>query len=268
VRARLALALATLAALAVAVAACAQLVGADFGDEYLRGSDGGTTSPGSDAGSTSPTGDAGGSPTVDAASPPPVAADGGICPTGLTDCGGLCFDLTSSPEHCGKCSTSCPNDPHGAGVCVVSHCTFACDDGWVECPGGCCGPGTDASSPGEDSGPPGTDSGPATDPGIACGADYCVVASNSFCCAKSTGDVCDTVLSDPCPQIFCDNSVECGGAGVCCYDVSTTQTLCEPTSCSAGQNQMCDPAASGECTGGAQCTGTIMPGTTTYSVCQ
>jgi hypothetical protein len=258
------------AALTVGLAACAALVGADFGDEYLRGASDGGATPTTDSGGSPPPGgdDSGGivQPGHDAG--PVVVADGGACPTGLTDCGGLCFDLTTNPAHCGKCSTSCPNDPHGAGVCVTSHCTFACDEGWVECAGGCCAPGTDASSP-ADAAPPPSDGG-SLDPGIACGGAHCPVATNSFCCGRTTGDTCDTNLGDNCPfEIFCDNAAECGGAGVCCYDTPTTQTLCE-TSCTASQKQMCDPAVSGECTtGGTTCTGTFSPsGQTQYSICQ
>jgi len=41
-------------------------------------------------------------------------------PTGLTNCGGECVDLSSDPEHCGDCFTSCLFDEDCInGTCVV-----------------------------------------------------------------------------------------------------------------------------------------------------
>jgi hypothetical protein len=274
---------ASAAFVAVALAGCAGLVGADFDDPHLGVSNGD-----------------GGFQPVDSAAPPPgngkdsavpgrdanvpvIVAEGGTCPPGLTNCSGLCVDTLNDPDHCGKCGTSCPSDPNGAAVCVKSHCTFACDQGWEECAGGCCDTSTDAA-PGADTAVPpvqGPDAATSSDPGILCGAGSttarCPVASNSFCCGgKATGDTCDTNLTDLCAtEVFCDNAAECGQSGVCCYDTATTQTLCQPA-CGPTQRQLCDPAASNECAAGTQCTGTFNPSAgsasaspgTSYTSCQ
>src|SRR6202041_2487757 len=118
-------------------------VGADFDDEHLgAGAGDGSVSSGFDSASPiTPHKDAGTS-GVDA-TVPVIPAEGGTCPTGLTNCSGLCVDVANDPDHCGKCGTPCPGDPHGAPVCVTSHCTFACDQGWEECAGGCCGTSSD-----------------------------------------------------------------------------------------------------------------------------
>jgi hypothetical protein len=263
--------------------ACAGLVGANFDAEHLGavGESDGSVQPGVDSSTpVTPHHDSGSGPGVDS-SVPVIPAEGGTCPTGLTNCGGLCVDLQNDPDHCGKCATTCPGDPNGAAVCVKAHCTFACDQGWVECAGGCCGTGSDASSAADTAVPPTKDpdsggGGTTVDPGIACGAAHCPVASNSFCCGKASGDTCDTNLQDTCAtEVFCDNAAECGQNGVCCYD-ATNQTFCE-TSCASGQKQLCNPAASGECGATLQCTGTFAPsggssgGTvsgTSYSYCQ
>lgn len=69
-------------------------------------------------------------------------ADGGLdaadasdsaCASGLTDCGGICVDLDSSPFHCGACSNACgPGD-----VCDRGECGPYCGPGTVEKNGAC-----------------------------------------------------------------------------------------------------------------------------------
>jgi len=53
------------------------------------------------------------------------------CPAGQTDCGGICFDLTSDPGSCGACLNPCAT---GAS-CVASACR--CPAGQVACGGAC-----------------------------------------------------------------------------------------------------------------------------------
>jgi len=46
------------------------------------------------------------------------------CTPGMTDCGGGCFDLSSSPMHCGGCGTACA----GGEACFGGNCVFVgCD---------------------------------------------------------------------------------------------------------------------------------------------
>ena len=207
---------------------------------------------------------------------PVIVADGGSCPSGLTDCSNFCVDLKNDPDHCGKCATSCPNDAHGEGVgiCVDSRCAFACDPGWVQCAGGCCNTTVTDSGSGEDAGPSGEDASSTVDPGIACAAVYCSVAAQDYCCGGSTsGDICvPSSSSDNCPwEITCSDAAQCGPGTVCCYDNTPNiqQSICQGT-CSSGQLQFCNPALSGECTGGQTCTGTFSASGlgTSYSYCE
>jgi hypothetical protein len=38
------------------------------------------------------------------------------CPTGMTDCAGLCVSLQTDLDNCGACGTTC------ASACVAGHC--------------------------------------------------------------------------------------------------------------------------------------------------
>jgi hypothetical protein len=249
---------------AVGVSACAALLGADFGDESLAGSP--DAQPPLDVfaptieGGTRDSGIRG----LDAS-----LADGNLCPTGLAACGNACVDTTTNPSHCGNCATACPNDENGAGVCVKSRCTFACNQGWIECAGGCCSSTGDDAGSGADAA--GGDDASAIDGGIPCETTFCPVASNSFCCGGGGAggpDFCDTNVNDNCAvEIFCANAAQCQGAGACCYDNQAAGTVCQ-TQCNGNQVQLCDPQAVGECPVGTQCTGTFTPAGTTYASCQ
>ena len=253
------------AALALTPAACAGLVGADFDSEHL-----GPPFVGRDASVTA--GDAG--PGLDGGSKgdsaPVIPADGGTCPPGLMNCSDYCVDLAHDPQHCGKCTAVCPNDPNGPGVCVSASCAYACESGWFRCATGCCAvssPDSSAPDAGNDAGPP--------DPGIACAASSCPVGPSSFCCgggpAGDGNDSCDTDPSDSCGwEFFCDNAAECSPGSVCCYDDSrnVTTSACLSTSCPGGQYQLCTTDA--ECGGGLACTGVFSASglQTSYSYCQ
>ena len=57
----------------------------------------------------------------------------GGCPDGLTDCGGICTDLTTDAQNCGLCGHDCPAPyVHTVGVCIGSVCGIECADGWVD----------------------------------------------------------------------------------------------------------------------------------------
>jgi hypothetical protein len=255
------------AALALTPAACAGLVGADFDSEHL-----GPPFVGGGDGSVSRIDAA---PGLDGAlkgdSAPAIPADdGGSCPPGLMNCGGFCVDLAHDPAHCGQCTTACPSDPHGPGVCVSSSCAYACESGWLRCASGCCAvssPDASTADAGDDAGPP--------DPGIACGDFSCPVGPSNFCCGGgpdgSGADSCDTIPSDSCGwEFFCDDAAECSAGSVCCYDDSrnVTTSACQSTSCPDGQYQLCTTNA--ECAGGLACTGLFSANglQSSYSYCQ
>jgi hypothetical protein len=44
------------------------------------------------------------------------------------ECGGVCVDLRSDPQHCGSCETSCP-----AGVCKLGQWGDGCTAGLSSC---------------------------------------------------------------------------------------------------------------------------------------
>jgi hypothetical protein len=234
----------------VALVACAGLVGADFGDAHLsqtQGRDGGPVPTSKDSGVV-------------------VANDAGLCPAGLTNCGGICVDVNTDPDHCNACATACPSDPHGPAVCVQGACALACQSGWVRCGDACCSSSTgpDASTDadvGVDAGPPdtGTDAAPA-DPGIACGAAECP-AGTSFCCASpltgSSNDRCSTSQNDQCSwDMRCDDAADCTNGRVCCTDDSLSESFCAD-SCTQSQTQLCDPQVINECLDGLSCTATF-----------
>ncbi len=263
----------------VCAAACAGIVGADFGD--VHGVDGSPFS--TDGGEVIQDS----APTIQLDSAMPVVvADGGVCPTGLTDCGGFCYALGSDPNHCNACDTHCALDPSGRGaaVCTGGHCTFACPSGYELCTGsnGCCSMGSVPDA--------GRDAGSAAELGILCGATHCPTANNGFCCGDNQdppgGDVCannDTSQNQvSCIYIFgCSSTDQCpGGSPACCYD----QNVYDPNNEPNGQTstclstcpgtpyiQLCNPLESGECTGGTTCTGTFDGGgglQATYHYCQ
>jgi hypothetical protein len=263
------------------VAACAGIVGADFGD--VQGENDGGLAAGDDGGhQIEPTDDGGG---FDAAQPDAskiiIVTDGGVCPTGsgLTACNvsgeELCVDTTTDPSHCGNCATDCPSDPHGNAVCVSSSCTYACRGGFSLCDAGngCCAVTTSIPDAGVDSGPPAT-----PDPGIPCGKSYCAANADAgtFCCganeSEPSGDFCANNAT-PQGEIGCTYEFSCGSAGdcptgnVCCYDTNDysqdgdqngESSFCQ-ASCSGFDNyvQFCNPQATGECPGGQTCTGTF-----------
>jgi Notch-like protein len=54
------------------------------------------------------------------------------------DCDGLIdedFDLRSDPDHCGNCSTVCPDYPRAFGVCVLGSCDINCEAGYTDLDG-------------------------------------------------------------------------------------------------------------------------------------
>jgi hypothetical protein len=73
-----------------------------------------------------------------------VCVDGACalsCPTGLTDCGGVCVDTESDPAHCGGCAGAggavCASPAHGTGVCAAGACAVVCDAGYLAVGGAC-----------------------------------------------------------------------------------------------------------------------------------
>jgi hypothetical protein len=56
------------------------------------------------------------------------------CPGTLQCCGGTCFDLTTSTNHCGSCANSCTIPANAAATCVDSMCGMgACNAAYANC---------------------------------------------------------------------------------------------------------------------------------------
>jgi len=53
---------------------------------------------------------------------PVVPAEPIDCGGGFTDCGGTCSDLSSDPDNCGSCGTSCAGNQCIDGVCIGATC--------------------------------------------------------------------------------------------------------------------------------------------------
>jgi hypothetical protein len=62
-----------------------------------------------------------------------------VCPEGLADCAGLCVDLSSDPENCGRCNVACGADR----ICRAGSCIFECPEGLRSCDGTCVNLSTD-----------------------------------------------------------------------------------------------------------------------------
>jgi hypothetical protein len=58
------------------------------------------------------------------------------CPPLLTNCGGACVDLSTSPEYCGSCSQSCDLFDYGVATCSDGICG-TCTQGSTLCDGEC-----------------------------------------------------------------------------------------------------------------------------------
>ena len=56
------------------------------------------------------------------------------CAGSLSCCGGTCFDLTTSTNHCGNCADSCIIPPNAAATCINSMCGMgACNAAYSNC---------------------------------------------------------------------------------------------------------------------------------------
>ena len=143
------------------------------------------------------------------------------CMSGLTNCSGVCNDLTSDPNHCGTCTTVCPTGQ----VCSSSRCTSAMGDGGATCPAGftlCSGTCVNLTS----------------DPSH-CGTCTTVCGSGQSCVSSTCGATCGDV-GDPCctapGTLACPPGIMCV-SGIC--DLPTTcarsgQPCCGGVYCAPG----------------------------------
>jgi hypothetical protein len=143
----------------------------------------------------------------------PLTPDGGApapvgCPTGLTDCGGVCVDLVNDRNHCGRCGAACAEFVN----CWESNCggipdppppPLTCAAGLTDCNGACVDVATDPNHCGL--------CGWACGGGDVCMAGFCTLAQ--------------------CPE----NTTRCGDLGLC-FDLDQDAGNCGACghACAAG----------------------------------
>ena len=137
-----------------------------------------------------------------------VCGDSGVCEcrAGFDTCDGLCVDLRSDPDHCGRCF-----DPCGpAEVCADGDC-FAgeCDAGTQECDNACVDTQVDPSHCG--------------DCGRACPSDELCLAGDCV-----LGVVLDPEICAQCPCV-----AECGAFPCCFSDYLGAEVCVDAGSCEA-----------------------------------
>ncbi len=149
---------------------------------------------------------------------PPPSPPGRGCPPGLTECGGLCRDLTSNSDNCGACGNSCSHDSVCRnGVCVQVTCTCnpVCPTGQTWCNGACIDTESDNSNCGA--------CGTVCAAGTTCSNGACVQSqcTTPADCAQSTAPcltatcVSGTCGFAPAPAGTACPAGSCNGAGVC-----------------------------------------------------
>jgi len=151
-------------------------------------------------------------PTPQPPTPTPV-----VCPTGTTDCGGVCLDLQTDVNNCGACGNVCPEAQPGFDVgCAAGNCFFmrerACPEGLSACNGVCVNRQTDPMNCGL--------CGNVCATGQICFGGQC--ANDNRCEAGLTfcNGVCVDLLIDP---------ANCGACGSACGILETCAGgVCQP----------------------------------------
>ncbi len=181
------------------------------------------------------------------------------CPSGQTNCSGICVDTSTNSNNCGGCNTLClPGQDCCGGFCCDPTTSTCCPDGCHDGANDVCCPGGGSCSEGQTCCPDGCyDVGPN---GNCCGdGNACPFGQN--CCPNAYGssDCCDPTTDTCCPGDGCYQGISngkcCSAVGVCqegetccpsdgCYDIGQNGTCCEDgNACPFGQN--CCPNAYG-----------------------
>ncbi len=160
-----------------------------------------------------------------------VPVPAGDCPDGFRTCNGVCRDLLSDSNNCGRCGRSCGthstegqvNDPR---PCCQGRCLLAGDC----CLDSDCPPGDICTTSGE----------------CVTGAGTCDATLNScpdakaFQCHKDGDPICTCVISTenevrcgrPLTSPFCNDSLDCGMGGFCPRaDCNPNQDPNQPSIC-------------------------------------
>ena len=154
-----------------------------------------------------------------------------MCVAPLTDCSGLCTNLSDDPENCGACGTTC-GGAHATGYCASSTCGLICDAGYGDCD-------VDVST--------GCETNTLVDRSN-CGTCGTVCATDEFCfigtCTPSSGTCGDGILQpgeevDPPPGPFSTVFVD---PTSCKWDFSSVSQLYCNGTCTWAGGSSCDSA--------------------------
>jgi hypothetical protein len=160
------------------------------------------------------------------------------CPSGQTECGGVCLDFQTSSIACGACLHVCP----AGGTCVAGTCE--CPTGQILCGTACVDPTSNNLNCGACNQPCGTGT---------CQGGACHCGTTTPCATVQPGDNkvrCADTQKDP---------ANCGACGLACKvgDVcSGAACVCQPpkTDCPAGCFDLsADPAHCGTACPGTAC---------------
>jgi hypothetical protein len=118
-----------------------------------------------------------------------IVDDGCLCPDFLISCSGVCVDLSTDNNNCGRCGKSC--SVIGRASCLDGHCV--CDDGLLVCTDVCIDPMSDPRNCGA--------CGHSCEAGFACCDGTCVnIGADPNNCGVC-GSACDanqTCVSGAC----------------------------------------------------------------------
>jgi len=170
--------------------------------------------------------------TPDVPAPVDAGPCGGSCPAGRMCCNDVCVDLTSDPQNCGGCASSCAA-ANASAMCVGGRCTPLCFPGFGDC-----------------------DNSPFNGCEVSLlGSVFNCGACNRTCSMDHASPRCDTgrcvVTCEPgwsnCngdPADGCEVNVltsldNCGGCGTACFAPNHNNVRCEGgqcryTACEAG----------------------------------
>jgi hypothetical protein len=192
----------------------------------------------------------------------PGCSDTQLCPTGLTCCGGTCFDTATTVAHCGDCSTSCAVPSHAEATCIGGMCGMgACDPSYANCDsmptngceqntlqdGACtCAPGT--TQPCYQGGPGTAGVGPCKGGTQTCNPDGISWSACGGGQVLPKSEICSNQIDDDCDGTV-DNAVDSDGDGwtTCNGDCNDSNALVNPGAFEAvgnGINDDCDTTTS------------------------